>query len=58
MDRIANNSVAPLYTPTMAGGIFAMDKEFFFEIGAYDEGMKIWGCENLEMSFRVRTISN
>ena len=37
----------------MSGGIFAIDKEYFFEIGAYDPGMKIWGAENLEMSFRV-----
>ena len=37
----------------MPGGIFAVDRAFFFEIGAYDEGMTIWGGENLEMSFRV-----
>jgi hypothetical protein len=40
-------------SPTMAGGLFAMDREYFFEIGAYDPGMDIWGAENLEMSFRV-----
>ena len=43
----------PLRSPAMSGGIFAIDKEYFFEIGAYDPGMKIWGAENLEMSFRV-----
>lgn len=37
----------------MAGGLYAMQKEYFFELGAYDPGMKIWGAENLEMSFRV-----
>ena len=40
-------------SPAMSGGVFAIDKEYFFEIGAYDPGMKIWGAENLEMSFRV-----
>ena len=40
-------------SPTLAGGLFAMDREYFFEIGAYDPGMDIWGAENLEMSFRV-----
>lgn len=53
-DRINNNPVAPLYSPTMAGGLFSIDKDFFYDIGSYDEEMIIWGSENLEMSFRVR----
>lgn len=42
-NRIANSTVAPLHTPTIAGGIFAIDKEFFYEIGSYDEGMPNFG---------------
>lgn len=37
----------------MAGGLFAMDRSYFFELGDYDDQFKDWGGENLEMSFRI-----
>lgn len=47
---------AAVKTPTMIGCAFAIDREFFYEIGAFDDGMKIWGSENMELSLRVHKI--
>ncbi|KAG8510416.1 Polypeptide N-acetylgalactosaminyltransferase 13, partial [Galemys pyrenaicus] len=51
MDRRKGDRTLPVRTPTMAGGLFSIDRNYFEEIGTYDAGMDIWGGENLEMSF-------
>ena len=56
LKRIGPEKILPIRQATMAGGLFTIDKDFFYEIGSYDENMKIWGGENIEMSFRVSTL--
>lgn len=47
------NRTMPLRPPVMAGNIFSIDKEYFYKLGAYDEGIFLWGTENIEISFRI-----
>ncbi|XP_066091874.1 inactive polypeptide N-acetylgalactosaminyltransferase-like protein 5 [Saccopteryx bilineata] len=45
--------IGPIRSPAMAGGIFAINRHYFNEIGQYDKGMNLWGGENLELSLRI-----
>lgn len=41
----------------MAGGLFAIERNYFFELGLYDPGLQIWGGENFEISYKVSFFS-
>ncbi|CAH1789566.1 unnamed protein product [Owenia fusiformis] len=47
------SSIDPIRSPTLIGFAFAVSRSYFFSFGGFDEGMRIWGGENLEISFRA-----
>ncbi|KAH0483064.1 MAG: uncharacterized protein KVP18_003343 [Porospora cf. gigantea A] len=47
------DKVDALPSASMAGGLFAVYRDWFYEVGAYDDQMTMWGAENVEMAFRV-----
>ncbi|XP_035282568.1 N-acetylgalactosaminyltransferase 7-like isoform X2 [Anguilla anguilla] len=50
---IRKHNSEPYRSPAMAGGLFAIERDYFFELGLYDPGLQIWGGENFEISYKI-----
>ncbi|XP_076439726.1 polypeptide N-acetylgalactosaminyltransferase 5-like [Babylonia areolata] len=53
IQRFRMSPAHPFMSPTMAGGLFAINKQFFLRLGTWDPGLVLWGGENLELSFKL-----
>lgn len=51
--RTRQHNSEPYNSPTHAGGLFAINRKYFMEIGSYDPGLLVWGGENFELSFKI-----
>jgi len=43
----------PSPSPVMPGGLFAADRQWFLHLGGYDAEMRLYGGEEMEISFRT-----
>lgn len=43
----------PFETPVMAGGLFVITATFFWELGAYDEGLDTYGKIELDIESQI-----
>ena len=51
--RAAVETGLPFPSPTLVGCAIAVERDYFMKLGAFDEGMRIWGGENIELGFRT-----
>lgn len=53
MEREAPGRRLPYETPFKAGSLFAVRRDWFLELGGYDEGMYVWGGENTDLAIKA-----
>mmetsp|Transcript_14996 Transcript_14996/g.26273 ORF Transcript_14996/g.26273 Transcript_14996/m.26273 type:complete len:410 (-) Transcript_14996:73-1302(-) len=52
-DLIRNDGPEPYTSPGTSGGIFAMRRDWFLQLGLFDVGMKEWGGDHMELTMKV-----
>ncbi|XP_041365394.1 polypeptide N-acetylgalactosaminyltransferase 5-like [Gigantopelta aegis] len=52
-NRRRGDMLNPMWSPTHLGCCFAVSKATFLHLGMYDPDLRIWGCENIELSFKI-----
>lgn len=40
-------------SPLLAGGCFAISKQVFFQVGGFDQGFRVWGYDDQEISLKL-----
>jgi polypeptide N-acetylgalactosaminyltransferase len=51
--KVHNDVFEPYASPGTSGGIFAMRKDWFEELGLFDTGMHQWGGDHMELTMKV-----
>ncbi|RCN30793.1 glycosyltransferase, group 2 family protein [Ancylostoma caninum] len=47
--KLRSRAIDPVRSPTMAGGLFSIDRAYFEKLGTYDPGFDIWGVRLAEV---------
>lgn len=51
--RAKHSPTQPKPTPVMLGCAFAINRQYFWDLGAYDDQLLIWNAENYELSLKL-----
>ena len=52
-DKARPPAVEPYEMPFAPGALFAIRRDEFIRLGAYDRGLYVWGAENMELSLKI-----